>query len=354
MAAVNWLMQSARWHMMTGASYTNFTMSSSGHRLAIVFWVHASVTPTAVLLRLAAKTGTTPTYQVAIQGLNASGNPDGSNLCTPATFNPSSLSWADNSTRWITVSGASALSPGTPYCLVVTHSSGTVDGSNNAAFSLVNSSVRPDNFTNPYYLTDANTGSWTSQGNISAPFAGVRDGSSTHGLMLASAIVNGSVGSAGNRMAQKFTFPAGVGQSFQVTGLTVQSMTLPAGGSVILGIWDAAGSAVASVTIDSDHSGHTVANRAVAASFPTAGTLYPGTTYYAGVERVGATEPAPRYFDHADARDLEAYPWGGNSCLSSWNGSAWSDTTTGLMPVALRLSDWTVAAGGGNVFFIGG
>jgi hypothetical protein len=347
MAAVNWLLPLSRWHLGVAASYTNFTMSSSGHRFATVFFVNSSVTPTAVLLRLGVKTGTTPTYQVAIQGLNASGHPNGSNLCTPATFSPSSLGWSDNSTRWITVSGASSLSPGTPYCLVVTHSSGTVDGSNNASFSAINTSVSPSNFTSPYYLSDANVGTWTATGNIAPVFGGVRDGSTTHGLMLASSVVNGSLGSAGNRQAQKFALPSGVGQSVGVLGLTIQSMTMPAGGSVILGIWDGAGTAIASVTLDSDHAGNTAANRAVSATFSSVATLSVGTTYYAGVERVGSTEPAPRYFDHADARDLEAYPFGAGACVATWNGSTWSDVATGLMPVTLKLSDWTVAAGGG-------
>jgi hypothetical protein len=346
MAAVNWLLPLSRWHIALSASYTNFTMSSTGHRFATVFFVGSTITPTAVLLRLGTKTGTTPTYQVAIQGLNASGQPDGTNLCTPATFSPSSLSWADNSTRWITVSGASSLSPGTPYCLVVTYSSGTVDASNNASFTAVNTAIRPDNFTTPYYLSDANVGTWTAAGNIAPVFGAVRDGSTTHGLMLASSIVNGSLGAAGNRQANKFTLPSGVGQSIDVVGLTVQSITMPAGGSVILGIWDGAGTAIGSVTLDSDHAGNTVANRAVSATFPSVATLSVGTTYYAGVERVGSTEPAPRYFDHADARDLEAYPFGAGACVATWNGSAWTDVPTGLMSVTLKLSDWKIPPGG--------
>jgi hypothetical protein len=354
MAASRLNVRTAR-EVPTGSiSSTNFTLDASGDRAAIVFVADETMTATAILLRLGTITGTTPTYRVAIQGVDGSGNPDGSELSGSATtFSPSSLGWSANTNRWLTISGAS-ITAGSRYAIVITYDSGTISGANNASFGMVQTAAYWLNSNLPYYLTDNSVGSYTkASGGTAWPYYGLRDSSSTFGGVLWSSIGSQAILSDGNRVCQKITWPTTWGQSITLYKMTVAAMTAPAGGSMIFGVWNAAGTAISSVTMDSDQTAGTASGRSFTASFTAPAVLTAGTTYYIGVERLGVNL-GPRSFDHVDARDLESYSFGASSCLSTWNGSAWTDTTTSVLPMELHLSDITVASGGGNVFWIGG
>jgi hypothetical protein len=351
MAATRQALRSIRDQVFSSTGSTNFSMDGASDRAAIVFIAQETMTATGIMLRLGTITGTTPTYQVAIQGVTTSGVPDGSDISgSTATFSPSSLSWANNTNRWITISGAS-LTAGTAYAIVLTYSSGTINGSNFASFAMVPTNASHALANLPYHLTDNSVGTYTKVGSNSWPFFGLRKSTSTWGGTLWSSNASLSITTAGHRVAQKFVWPTDYGASLAVRGMTVGAMAHQAAGSYTYAIWNAAGTAIASVVVDTDLSGTTGTGRHFTVFFTSPATLTAGTTYYAGVENTGGTiEPAPRHFGHVDARDLEAYEFGSASCMSQWNGSAWSDTTTSIFGVELHLSDITVASGGGLLY----
>ena len=56
----------------------------------------------------------------------------------------------------------------------------------------------------------------------------MRDSTNTYGAVLLQSLTSTTLGSAGNRIAQKFTFPSTWGQSVGVAGMSYDQMTFPA------------------------------------------------------------------------------------------------------------------------------
>jgi hypothetical protein len=166
-----------------------------------------------------------------------------------------------------------------------------------------------------------------------------------------------SVNTSGNRVAVKFTLPSGWGSTFKVIGARGKLRGPATGTSFIFGLWDASGTALQSITLDSDiqRSG-SLADLELWFS-GTLATLDFGTTYYLGLESVSSSSVAIVCIDVQNADDRDAWPLSTNRCYAVWDGSDWdAETTTKLPLVDLILSDITEPSGGsgGPVMLVNG
>ncbi len=324
-----------------GVAFTNQALSSAAHKVAYAFSAQATTSINALGIRVGTLTGTAPTYQIEIQGLNATGLPDGAGLVgSSATFSPSALGWTAGTFQWINIAGVN-LTRGVNYALVVRHSGGTVDASNNAGLSTVVINAPPESVALPYVLTDTGSG-FTKAGALGEPVFGYRNAAQTYGTPI-QAWINGALNANGNRAALKVALDSGWGATFQVRGLLIHWADTPAAGTCKYAVWNSGGSEIASVTLDSDHFGGT-AGRQSRAFFTTVPTLNFGTTYYYGIERVSNWNPNQKTVEVSNNRDLEAYPLGSGAILSTWNGSAWTDVPTQVFPLSLLFEDWSKPA----------
>lgn len=338
-------------------AFSTLALDASGDRIAFIFQAETADAITSVGFRYGIRTGTPPTYRVSLQGVNGSGEPDGTvkGGGSPAsqTFTPpADASW-DNSWRTVTLANSYTPSRGELLALVIDYSSGTINGSNFSTFTYgVQEFADALRMGMPYNLTD-NSGSWTKQ-NAYAPIFAVYTASDVVGFPIESQQDHSTDGT-NTRVALKFTLPAGWGSTFEVLGLRFTG-TAP-GGTWTMGLWNAAGTALQSVSIDGDVSaapGSGLRSHQFLFDEATLATLDFGTTYYLGIER-NPTDGTISGVGVDTATEQLAFPGGNAFLLSRWNGSAWSDTTTTRPCIEPILNDWTEPSGGsGGVPLVGG
>lgn len=345
MAATQVQLETIQYVINATPTFTNFVLSSATSRMAVTFSSAVTGTITALGFRYGARTGTPPTYRISLQGVSASGLPDGVILSgSDATFTPPASAAWDSTWQWITVSGAN-VTRGSYYALVIDYSAGTTDGSNNGSFSYAfGSGVQPTNHVFPGIYTDTTGSGWTAQPNTPRAFLGYRTASATYGNPCqASSTYN--LNSDGNRIANKFSLSASIGSTYQIDRILSPCMAFAAGGSFRFGVWNAAGTALSYADFDTDLATQSNSNRQAGwIALATVATLNFGTTYYIGVERLSASNAQARTIDFGATSDLSAFPFGSAGCVSTWDGSAWTDVSTSIMPITFAISDWTIPA----------
>lgn len=336
----------------TALSFTAVSLDASGKRIAQIFCAEADDTITHLGFRYGTRTGTPPTYRISLQALDTSGNPDntvlGGGSPASATFTPPADTTWNNTWQWVALSNTIAITRGTVYAVVIDYSSGTINGSNFSGFNQSLSSGGFDRFGFPY--ADAHNG--TSYSKTDLGLAGYKSATGVYGHPIQSQATT-TVGTNGNRAAVKWTFPVNFWGTFKVRAMRIITDSEAAAGNNKYGVWDGAGTALQTVTIDSDaHVSPGNTNRSEWISFAgTLATLKAGTPYYFGIERVGASCGMSALV-FAASGDLAAMPYQGAAILSTWNGSAWADTNTRMPIVGLQLDDITPA--GRARFLLGG
>ncbi len=338
------ILPSAVWLPRTSPGFTTQALTASAHKVAYAFIAEATTTCNALGLRLGTITGSSPNFQIEIQGLDGAGLPDGLAIAgSSATFSPSSLGWSANTFRWLAIPGVN-LTRGSVYAIVVRYASGAIDASNNASFTTTQNNLAPEAVGLPYALTDTGSG-FTKTTTSSFPVFGYRNNTNTYGHPI-QGWATSSLLSNGNRAALKLALDAHWGSTYTLRGLMPHWTQTAANGTFKIGVWDAAGTEIAACTLDSDHFNGQSVIRQTAAFFPSPPTLAFGGTYYFGVERVAAIDPGPRAIEVADNRDFETFPFGPSAILSTWNGSVWTETPTRHFPVSLLIEDWSKPTGG--------
>ena len=334
----------------SASSFTNVTLnggSDGATKVAWVFYAQEDATVTHVGFRQGVKTGTpTNGYRMMLQGVSTStGQPDGTDIgggspTASATFTPGT----DGTWQWIALANSYATTRGTAYAIVIENTGDqsaanisvtTVDG--NIGFGT----------TVPYSTTYASS-TWTKGSSaFRCPVWGYKSSTQVFGRPYASAAIATAVTTSGNRVAMKFTLPAGWGSTFKVIGARGKLRGPATGTSFVFGLWNAAGTALQSITLDSDilRSGTQVDMELWFSG--TLATLDFGTTYYIGLESVSSSSVAISCIDVSNAADRDAWPLGENRCYAVWDGSDWdAETTTKLPAVELILSDITEPTGG--------
>ncbi len=330
-------------------SYSNHTLSGSGLAVAWVRCVETTSAITAVKVRYGARTGTPPTYLVRIEGLDASGNPNGVDKGgaspTAVTFTPpASTAWNGliqtfTFTNSYTPSGADE-----KVAFVVRYSSGTVDGANCSSFTNVVSGQDATTRGIPYTATYNGT-SWTKPSGSGA--IGWVAGGAVRGTPIQSTYSTATANTNGHRSAAYFTIPAAVGTTYDIAGVDIAGKAAAAGATCFLKLWDSSWNVLRSVTIDGDCTinpgNQNVAHRQFFSSAYRAST---GTKYYIGFECDGSATVGTTGITVSDVAEMAAYPNGENVGIVTWNGTTTTETNTVYPCFNLILSDITVPSGG--------
>jgi hypothetical protein len=355
--ALNQLFGFLGWNMSSGVSISTTALNQTTDALEFIFSCDTTDAITHGFTRLSSITGTTPTYRMSLQGVDGSGNPDGTvkggGSPVSKTFSPSSLGWAANSGHWLQFDNSYTPSHGEMLALVVDYSSGTVDASNlgtfSNGFSVVLSGL-------PYAIAN-DAGSRT---RVSAcPIFGYRTANSRFGYPIKNlaTIGNFNSGSGTNEYGVVFSLPSGWGDTYAVKALQFMP-TLTAAGVSTLRLYNggAAGdtTVLQDVTMDSDHSQGTGAhNQTVFFNEATLTDLTFGNSYRLSVAP-DATNINLTYAEVEEAADFLAFQGGQNFQLTQRGGGNWTDTAT-RRPVNFGfLADRIVEpSGGGSMIYSG-
>lgn len=353
-AAVNFR---AGTHFGPGAlgSASNVTLSGSG--LGVAFIVHAQTTTaiTKIRFRYGARTGTPPSYVVTIEGVDASGNPDGTDKGggspTAKIFTPPADTTWDGLYQEITLTNSyTPASVSELLAITIRYSSGTVDASNCSSITRGVSEATPGSVGFPFAVT-LSGGSWTKQATpITVAWT---DGTTTFGNPVLSSYSTATASTNGHRSGMYFTLPSGFGTTYEVKGLSFVGRIAAAGNTCKLAIWNEAGTVLASVTLDGDANTAPTNQRQTTHYFDTPVALSYGTKYYAGLEVLSSSSVGMNGINVGTTNDMLAYPNGSTKGIATYNGSAWTDSTTIYPLCDLILSDITVPSGGGGALHLG-
>lgn len=328
---------------------SNHTVDASNEGVAWVFQSETDAAITHVWFRYGLRVGTPPTYRISLQSINTSGNPDGTVLGggspASATFTPpADTSW-DGLGQWIALDNSYTPTVGQVLVLTIEYSSGTIDASNYSSFtrtaggSFVNVAI-------PYNLTNTG-GTWSKQ--TAGPVFAYRTASSRYGVPVVANYIT-TTNTTGRRYAAKINLPSAFGASYKVAGMTLFGVCGSSGNTIRFGIWDAAGTELATTgTLDSDAQASLTNASNFNVIFTTQPTLNYGTAYYFGVESVGGSSVGIRGVSLTDDDDRLAFPLQKNTTLTLWDGAAWNDVSAVYPFVDLSFADITAAGGGGGL-----
>lgn len=337
---------------------TSVALDAAADAVAFVFQAKTADAITAGGFRYGVRTGTPPTYSIALEGVGGDGLPNGTDVGggspTLVTFTPPADTSIDGLWQWKNFTNSFTPSVGQLLALVIRYSSGTVDASNNSTITHRFATSVSGHF--PYALTNT-TGTFAKDSNAIIPTFGYKTASTRCGNIIQGSYT-GVVSTSGHRSCMHLTLPSTHGSTQKVKGLVVTLLNGSAGGQThTLGVWDGSGTALQTLTIDTDQfstAGGNVAGAILVFSDATLDALSYGSKYYFGVERGSAGNIGLRGIQLAEAEDRSAFAMGTIRGLSTWNGSAWSDDDTVLPFVELLLDDITVPSGsGGGGYVIG-
>jgi len=301
--------------------------------------------------RYTLRTGTPPTYRISIQGVDASGNPDGTvkggGTPASATFTPPADATWDGTWQWVTLANSYNSAPGEMLAFVIDWSSGTVDGSNNSSFTR---GINNTSSLSPFAIQNAATVR-SRQSNI--PIFGYASADAVFGRPIETlTTVAISDGGSPDEAAILFTLPAGWGNTFQVKGAEFFCRFVTAAKTVRFTLYDTDGSTVLqSVDRDSDVIRSNSSNAIAEIQFDDAlSTLNFGSTYRLSVKVVDATGSINLHYMDVDAAgDMAAHDWGTAFTYSSReDAGAWTDLATRRLLARLILQDITEPVGGGG------
>jgi hypothetical protein len=331
------------------ASNSNATLNGSNDEYGALVFAQTTDPITHIAIKLHSDVGTPPTYKVSIQG-NASGFPDGTikGGGSPASATFETSTWDHYSVQWIALDNSyTPSSINEEIWVVIEYDSGTIDASNYVNF--VPAFLYMFTYDKGLNLGATTTNNWSTKTVTpsASPAIGLRTASERFGYVVAGNTVRGTttLSTNGHRQAIKFEI---------ANAVTIDAISLLADiqspGDTTFGIWNAAGTALSSVTTDATSFSNTAVYR-YTLSLASPYTLDAATTYYIGMERVSATCSLP-YTDYTESDDRLTTPLGTDACFSSWDGSSWTDVLTRVpYNIGLHVTD-VATSGGGSVIVI--
>lgn len=329
------------------AGFYGFPIDAATDAVAITFQAVTADPITHLGYRSMDRTGTPPAQIIGLEGRNSSGFPDGTYLGggTPASkiyTPPADSSW-NGTWQWIALDNPYTPSRGQFLTMTVRYSSGTVNGSNcSGVFYTHGIRKLRRGFPKPMLCT---AGTWA---NSNAPAAyGYKTASGVYGQPCGTVSAGTAATTSGHRRTNYFTLPAGFGDTFQIAGVCFEFQIPAASGTTKVGIWNAAGTELSSVTMDTDDLVVNSSDGQVECYFQdsTLPTLVFGTKYYIGVECLSSVSVNSRYVTMTNANDINSVPLGANIGYASWNGSTWIEDALSYIPMRVIFSDITEPGG---------
>lgn len=339
-----------------GWTFANFALNQSTDQHEIIFQAHDAITLARLGVRYGARTGTPPTYKISLQGVNASGHPDGTikGGGSPAskTFTPPADTTWNGLFKWFTLDNSYVTTRGEWLSLVVAYDSGTVDASNNSSFTY-NLGVSGATPAMPYAISnDAGVRTFRNSGYA---IFGYGTGSEAYGQPL-EAEVNISSVTNPTEYANVFTVPTW-STTYQCVGLRWLGNP-PAGSTFTALLYDggAAGSTTVlqSISVDGDYTANLNRQQITLFDEATLSTLNFGSAYRLSVRPDGATAMSFRGFDVSANGDFNAWPLGVGCYSSTRAGGNWTDTLTRRFLFEPILMDITASGGSGGGPLVGG
>lgn len=328
-------------------SATNHVVDASNEGIAWAFQAANADAIAQVGFRYGARSGTCPVYSITLEGIDGSGNPDGTDVGggspTLVTFTPPADTTWDGTWRWLTLTNAYTPTRGQKLMAVVRYSSGTIDGSNNSSFTRSIANVfSPNGF--PYHNNNSG-GTWVAA--TTGMTFGWRTASNRYGWIGTSVYNTATANTAGHRSLMHFTLPSGEASTFKLLGFRGQFKWGAAAGSAKGVLLDSSGSVIQDVTFDADQAGTNTGGYQVFFDESSLTSLSYGTKYYVGIECVSGT-CGLRGVNLAEAEDRECYPNGLNRGLGTSSGGAITDNNLVLPSIELILDEITAPSGSGG------
>ena len=313
--------------------------------------------------RTGALTGTPPNYKVSVQGVS-NGRADGT--IKQGSSTECSVSFAPgvaNDWDWKSVAGTGQYTPtsGEKLAIVIKYDSGTIDGSNNAAFiSALNLGT---NFGFPFSVSFNATGSVvTKNQNIPVVAVKLSDGRVIGFPVQAvtSQNFNSGTGTA-DEYGMKFTVPAGIAYQYQVRGFRFFVAQAVAGASHKCLLYDGT-TAIQQCTQDSDDvsttsarwSSYSLGKDGSNVDLTTLPTLNGGTAYRGSLQPQDTSNITVYIIDVESQSDWKG--WDGETNIDlckRLDAGAWTDEPTRRIFGRVVLETVTQQAGGGAGPLIG-
>lgn len=318
------------------------------------------------------------TYTISIQGLDASGLPDGTILGggspASATFPQSGqaggVTLGSATSHIITLANSIALQAGTPYAIVIQHT-GATDAVNfttpRYGFTSIGQATRF-----PYALTKDSTSSTTvwSKATGVGPFGWfLRSASRTYGYPGTSFVAAQTLGGT-NEDGFSFTAPSAFGTSntYALRGIRFQGAANTAAGTWRVNLYanplvnNNLAIQQSTGAIDSDHScAATAGFYEVYFADDTLVALTPGSVYGIGISHSAASGFGFLSILVPDASAKTAYPMGGLTFMTrtiaayppDGNDDVFTTTATTIVRAELIFGDFTVVNRGRPIYQIG-
>ncbi len=326
-------------------SYYNYSSGSyiidaSGKKTGIVFQVPESCDITG-MSAYCSGVASPPAYKFTLEGVDASGQPDGSVKATTAEFTPGGVGTEAHSFL-----AAYTATQGEILAGCWEYSSGTVSASNDATFTSYIKTVRYNMFP---YMAEYNGSSWTKDIDSFPAFVLQTDEAFDIGGIFNIGAGVKSFTTTGERFAQRVLIPADEDIELHVDGFYFTGdIEASTGNTYKAGVWNAAGAEVAAVSIDSSQqatymSGY--ASRQI--TFTSDATISAGDIFYIGFENTGENLSVD-YAQPMGADGLKSWPGGAAFYASFWNGSSWADDLTKRLCLNPTLSSFHGTGGGGG------
>lgn len=332
--------------VIVSTTCTADTLDANTEKTACVFNMPYAVTIAHCGFWYGTRTGTPPTYRISIQGVNSSGNPDGTikGGGSPAsnTFTPPADSTWNTQWKWIQLNNSYSASRGEVLSIVIDYSSGTIDASNFSTMGGVASGLGDDrlSFPNKQFYS----GSWAKAAGT--PLFAFKDGASPTNVW--GGLAESVSAQTYSRAAMKFNIPSTFCSTFKIRGAKLRIGTT-AGNTFTFGLWNSGG-VIQDVTVDTDQiKGGNTGGAELFFDESSLTTLNAGTDYYIGVEQSGGVASLYTQVYDSDIGQQVRMPWGTNAVFSSYNGSVWSDDVTKVPIVILLFDDITAPTGGSGL-----
>jgi len=321
------------------------TIDASTEKTAAVFNMPYALTISHCGFWYGARTGTPPTYRISIQGVDASGNPDGTikggGSPASATFTPPADATWNTQWKWVALSNSYSAAAGEVLAVVIDYSSGTIDASNCSSMMGTATYCGDDrlSFPNSQFYSGA---AWTKSQDT--PLFAVKDSTPTK---VFGRLMESLTPKTDSRSALKFNIPSTFCSTFKIRGAKMRLGSV-AGNTFTFGLWGA--SVLRDITVDTDTiKPGSVGNAELYFDEASLQTLNAGTDYYIGVEQAAGVCSFYCQLYDAEVGQRLGMPFGTSCCYSGWDGAVWTDDATVVPIVILLFEDITPPTGGGLI-----
>jgi len=319
---------------------SSYTIDAATEKAAVIFQVSESCNLTG-MTAYCNTSASPPAYKFTLQGVDSSGDPDGVVAATTAEFTPSSANLEDHAFL-----SPVAVVQGDLLAGVWEYGSGTISASNDASFRGYTKTVKYNMFP---FTSFYNGSSWAKDTDSWPTFTLQTDEAWDEGGIFNTGKSSQSVSSTGHRFAQRVLIPADEDLELHVDGFYFTgNVENSSGDSFKAAVWNAAGSEVASVTIDSAQQAaqmYSLYSRNY--TFTADATISSGSVFYVGFENTGDLLSI-NYAKPGGAAGLRSWPGGAAFYASVWDGSSWTDDDEKRLCLNLSLSSLHGTGGGGG------